>query len=200
MRISIIDDHPVFRGGLQAILTAEFPDASFLQSGRLAGFDLTLEPDLLLLDLFLPDFDPLSEFPAIRQRLSQTAIVLLSMTEDNTLANALVKKGANGFIHKSRSSAQIIQALRAVLTGEVVWLPARARREGTSDVLTARQMDVLALIAEGLTNKEIARDLDISHHTVRFHVSSVLAQLGVKSRSAAAAAARDFLTGRNLKQ
>lgn len=198
MQIALVDDHPVFRGGLEAILRPDFPSANLVSVGRLQDLDLSITPDVLLLDLLLPDFNPRTDFAGLRQSLPETAIVLFSMVEDGALVQSLLDQGANGFIHKSLSPGTILETLHAVLRGDVVCLPSIAGSGPDEPQLTARQNEVLAGIAKGLTNKEIARDLGISHHTVRFHVSSLLAQLGVGSRSAAAAVARDLLAREKL--
>jgi len=203
MRIHLIDDHPVFSNGFAGLTQSAFPDASlsFGSHVDLEGLkqdDITQSIDLLILDLMLPGFDPLRDFSALRRMLPRTAILVVSMTDQKDLVQHVMSQGANGFVHKSTDPRSITQALIKVMDGDILTifpetLTSRIVQE-CAVALTGRQREVLSLLAQGMSNKEIGRSLGISHHTVRLHVSTILHEIGVSSRSAAADRARDILS------
>jgi DNA-binding NarL/FixJ family response regulator len=190
--VLIVDDHPVVRQGLRSLLdvadgiTVAGEAADGQEALSLAG---SLRPDLVLLDLKLPGMDGiavLAELSAAGHR-----VLVLTSATDPARARQAVRAGAAGVLYKDIDPDALVRAIRAVHDGHLLLAPeaAAAVAAGESrmrDSLTSREREVLELIAEGKSNREIARSLRVSEKTVKAHVSSVLAKLGVQDRTQAA--------------
>lgn len=205
MTILLVDDHPVFRSGLALTAKSLFDNANIIEVGDLSAVlngELHATPDLLLLDLMLPGFAPEHDFPTLRKTLPLTPILVVSMVHDGDIIDTLMKAGANGFVSKAAPPEDLSAAILAVMDGETIIrraasLPSQNQTSPDQDPITAlspRQLDVVRHIAHGLSNKEIARELDISPFTVRIHVSAALRTLGLSNRSALAS----FASARGL--
>lgn len=190
-RIIIADDHPMFREGMTRTVQRLLPGAVVQEAGDLATVNALLreagEVDTLILDLRFPGLTCISQLAELRQQLKRTTLVLVSMVDDPALIEQVMALGADGFIGKNIAPDEIGQTLLAIREGEVLvkFAPSGLLPLDTH-TLTTRQQEVLRLIAQGKTNKEIAKALNISPFTVRIHVSSLLRSLNVPSRAAAA--------------
>lgn len=199
MRVLVVDDHRLFRDGMKSLLAHWRSDAALVEAGRLGeALDLlgTGERfDLILLDLTLPDSQ---DFEDTLGRMGRTApqvpIVAVSMHDQRSVVAAAIRLGARGFIRKTDSASVMVGALEMVLAGGSC-VPAELLcddRDPTQDAppLSERQREVLGLIAQGLSNKEIARELGIAEPTVKVHVHRILQLVGTPSRAKAAVWAR----------
>jgi len=196
IRIVIADDHGVVRQGLRMFLGL---DPEFVIVGEAAdGFQAVklaqqLRPDVVLMDLLMPGMDGIQATAVIRRELPDTEVIALtSVLEDGSVVGA-VRAGAIGYLLKDAEPNELCRAIRAAAAGQVQLSPRAAERlmrevrvPESPETLTDREVEVLRLLAEGQSNKEIARSLSISEKTVKTHVSNILAKLGVPSRTHAA--------------
>lgn len=200
IRIVIADDHAIFRSGLRMLLERE---ADFAVVGESSSGPETLSvvgstlPDVLILDLGLPELPGAKVAEAIVHRHPEVAIVVLTMHEDEHYLRDLLRIGAGGFVLKRSTSSDLAQAIRAVRRGEryvdptlagdlishQVGRSSRTAKEGTVDVLTPREREVLTLLAHGHTSKEIAGQLGIAERTAETHRANLMGKLGIKNRA-----------------
>jgi DNA-binding NarL/FixJ family response regulator len=202
IRVLIADDHAVVRQGLRTFLDLQedvevVGEAADGEQALAAAAEL--EPDVVVIDLVMPNVDGIEVIRRLKERASATrAIVLSSFIEDDKLFPA-VRAGAAGYLLKDVQPQELVAAIRTVHAGGSLLHPAVAARlmkEIASDPLTPREREVLALIGRGMPNKLIARELDVAEKTVKAHVSSILAKLGVADRTQAALfAVREGLVG-----
>jgi two-component system, NarL family, response regulator LiaR len=202
--VVLVDDHDLFRSGLAAMLQREDDIDVIGQASRgQSGVRLTLElrPHVVLMDLSMPDLDGISATQQILNGSPQTRVLVLSAVSERGDVEAAVLAGACGFLLKDAPVADVAAAVRAASGGDS-WLAPRAasavleslRRDHVEpnagpapvDILSARELDVLRLVARGLDNSQIADELCISPSTAKNHLSNVLAKLGISNRVQAA--------------
>ena len=197
-----MDDHPVVRVGLRTVLEIESDlevvgDADTVAHALVAAS--RLRPDLILLDVVLPDGSGIEACREIRESTPTVRVLMLTSFGDETAVLAAMMAGASGYLLKNAPRTDLLAAIRAVAGGATLLDPAvakllqqrltnpTAQSRGAPGGLTERECEVIALVAEGLTNVEIAERLQIAVPTARNHVSNILAQLGLSRRSEAAA-------------
>ncbi|MCX2695758.1 MULTISPECIES: response regulator transcription factor [Ochrobactrum] len=199
MQFIIADDHPLFRGALRQVLSSLPEEAEIIEVGDFdAAKKLVADGDdidLLLLDLTMPGGTGLSGLVALKALEPALPIIIVSATDDVATIRHALDLGASGFISKSASMETIGEAVHAVLAGDV-WMPENIDLDQAHDpeiealiakirTLTPQQTRVLTMLGEGLLNKQIAYELNVSEATVKAHVSAVLQKLGVDSRTQA---------------
>lgn len=201
-RILIADDHPLFRDALRNALTALWPDVQIAEAGSIdelaASIEAGREVDLVLLDLAMPGVRGFSGLLFLRAQFPEVPVVVVSAHDEPAVIRRAIEFGALGFIPKSAGMATIREAVEAVIGGQV-WTPPdfdqdEVRPEGGSlsarlATLTPQQVRVLMMLSDGLLNKQIAHQLNVSEATVKAHVSAILQKLGVDSRTQAVIAA-----------
>lgn len=201
-RLVIADDHDMARAGLRAmLLNQEGLEVVGEASNGREALDLCriYRPDLALLDVRMPEMDGLTTCHAIKQECPATSVMLVTMHESVEYLLDALKAGAVGYILKDISQREFIEAVRVVLQGEsllnkdiVIQLLKRLsdetprQEESTTTPLSTREREVLWLLTQGLTNREIAENLVVSLSTVKVHVEHILAKLGVSDRTQAA--------------
>jgi DNA-binding NarL/FixJ family response regulator len=198
--VLIVDDHQVVRQGLRFLLDQEegiqvlgeaADGPSAIQAAR------TLAPTVVLLDLFLPGQDGISVLGQLKQDRPATEVLMLTSSQDDQHLLAAIRAGALAYLPKTAGVDQVVTAVRAAARGESVLEPriaarlVREVRQATVrrrplDQLSPRELEVLAALARGRTNRQIARALQIGEETVKAHVSSILAKLGLADRTQAA--------------
>jgi len=201
LTVLIVDDHPVVRQGLRVLLEVHdgIEVAGEAADGEQAlALAAALDPDVILLDLKLPGLDGVAVLTELRARGVGARVLVLTSANDPAQVSRAVQAGASGFLYKDVDPDALIRAIRAVNDGNLLLAPdaaaplmaahttqAAAPRGGLTS-LTAREREVLDQLARGRSNREIARELHVSEKTVKTHVSSVLAKLGVQDRTQAA--------------
>ncbi len=199
IRVLVVDDHAVVREGLRALIGGK-QDMELVgeaANGEEAVHQArALQPDVILMDLVMPGEGGITAIREIRQeRPDSRILVLTSFAEDEQIMSA-IRSGALGYLLKDSSPQELIEAIRCVYRGETSLHPAVARRlvlgigreaqaEVDADVLTEREVEVLRLLTQGLSNQDIAHHLSVGEGTVRFHVSNILGKLQLESRTQA---------------
>ena len=194
IRLLIVDDHPVVRDGLRGMFAAE---AGIEVVGEAANGPeavaraLTHDPDVVLMDLRMPGGDGVSAIRDLAERGARAKVLVLTTYDDDRDVLAAIDAGATGYLLKDAPRDELFRAVRAAARGETVLSPPIATqllgrvRDPAPDELTAREFEIVALIADGATNRDIAAALFISEATVKTHLLRAYAKLGVNDRAAA---------------
>ena len=211
IRILIADDHALFREGLRALFAA-LPDIEVVGEAADGAAAITqvdaVEPDVVLMDINMPGVNGIAATRRILSTHTNLGIIMVTMLEDDASVFAAMRAGARGYVLKGAHHDEILHAIRAVAAGQAVFGPAIAARmmnffQGLNHVpqsgnvaqvfpeLTEREREVLTLIAQGVSNKEIAERLVISAKTVSNHITNIFSKLQVADRAQAIIRARD---------
>ncbi len=195
LRVVLADDHELVLEGLRQLLANE-PDfevvATATDGAQLLAAIEREGPDIAVLDLQMPAPDGLSCLAEIRRRALPVRVLVLTAFDDGESLQSALEGGADGFALKTAAPRQTVEAIRQLAQGYLVFPPAARRwlsghTPKTAPDLSARERDVLALVAEGLTNIQIAAALSVSENTVKFHLQNIFQKLGVSNRTEAAA-------------
>ena len=202
LRVMVIDDHTLFRSGLSELLERRGIEVCAAVGDGEEGCRLAAElvPDVVLLDLRMPELDGLSVLERLAALGLRSAVVMLTTSSDERDLVTSLRSGARGYLLKDMEPDQLVDALAAVVEGETVVAPEmtsvlakvvkggelESERPDRFSALTPREFEILRHLAEGQSNKEIARDLGITDGTVKLHVRSILRKLEVRSRVEAA--------------
>jgi two-component system response regulator NreC len=196
-RVVIADDHAIVRAGLRALLLEE---AEFDLVGEAVGGYETIElvektnPDVLILDLSMPDLDGISVTRKVKPQFPNLKILILTLHEDEALLKEAIKTGAAGYILKRAAEAELISAIQIIMRGDLYIDPSmvrglledtprsQAKQEKPTESLTPRETEILGLIVEGYTNRQIGAELNISVRTVEGHRANISDKLGLHSR------------------
>jgi DNA-binding NarL/FixJ family response regulator len=212
VRVLIAEDHPLFREGMRGRLdrVADVAVVGEAASGDEAvELAQKLEPDVILMDIKMPGLNGIEATREIQRANPQIGILVLTMFEDDDSVFAAMRAGAKGYLLKDSGGEGVVHAIRAVASGEAVFGPGVAERmigffsapraapKRAFPELTKREEEVLSLVAQGKSNREIARQLFVSLKTVRNHVSNILLKLQVADRAQAVIRARDAGMGRD---
>ncbi len=200
LEIIVADDHPLFREALRHALGRAVPDATVVEADTVAALldeaERHPEADLLLLDLNMPGANGFSALVQMRAHHPSLPVVIISANEDPGVIRRSIAHGAAGFVPKSSTVEEMVEALRAVLDGDV-WIPASVDAESPTlegpeaDVasrlasLTPQQFRVLTMLSAGLLNKQIAYELGVSEATVKAHMTAIMQKLGATNRTQA---------------
>ena len=192
IRVVVVDDHPLVRDGLRALLERE-PDMevvgeadSVSEAVRRVAFE---EPDVVTLDVDLPDGSGVEACAAIRAISPRTKILILTAYADPKTFDRARAEGADGYVLKRTRDFKLLEEIRRVASGEKAFDdgPREQPEDPLMSKLTPREISILELIAEGLTNREIADELCLAEKTIKNYVSNLLTKMGVRHRAAAAA-------------
>lgn len=195
IRVLLADDHSVVREGLRMFLRR---DPELVVVGEAAdGVEAVslareLHPDVVLMDLLMPVMDGVAATSAIRKDLPETEVIALTSVLESASVVGVVKAGAIGYLLKDIQALELRRAIKAAAAGQVqlspqavAYLASEVRTPEKTEALTERETEVLRLLSQGYSNKEIARNLHIVEDTVKTHVKHILAKLGVQSRTQA---------------
>jgi len=201
IRVVVVDDHPIVRQGLVSVLD----DADDLEVAGAAGSAAealrlvrTLQPDVVLLDLEMPELDGVQAIPQLLALRPDLAILVFTAYDTDERVLGAVRAGARGYLLKGASADEIARGIRTVFAGSSYLEPRVARTimaavqspaPRAETALSAREREVLRLVADGLPTKQIARSLSITERTVKFHVTSIFQKLGADNRAQAVALA-----------
>ena len=194
IRMVVADDHPVVREGLRAVLDSE-PDVEVVGEASNGSEALSLvgslHPDLVLMDLQMPEMDGVAAIRRIRRRYDDVNVLVLTTYDTDSDITRAVEAGATGYLLKDASRDELMRAIHLAARGESVLSPQVASRvlgkmrAPTEEALSTREIEVLLEVADGLSNKEVGRALHISEATVKTHLLHIFAKLGVEDRTAA---------------
>jgi DNA-binding NarL/FixJ family response regulator len=190
----VADDHPVVREGLRAVLDSE-PDVEVVGEASNGSEALSLvgslHPDLVLMDLQMPEMDGVAAIRRIRRRYDDVNVLVLTTYDTDSDITRAVEAGATGYLLKDASRDELMRAIHLAARGESVLSPQVASRvlgkmrAPTEEALSTREIEVLLEVGDGLSNKEVGRALHISEATVKTHLLHIFAKLGVEDRTAA---------------
>lgn len=200
IRIVIVDDHNMIRSSLASFLDS-YEDIDLIGQAnngqRAVDLCFELKPDVVLMDLIMPVMNGVEAIKAILEQLPQTRIIALTSFKEDDLVFQALDAGASGYLLKDDTTEELIEAIRSIHAGRTIISPEamtallHARQKQTTLVshLSDRELEILTLLVEGLTNRQIANQKSISLATVKFHVSSILSKLNASSRTEAVAIA-----------
>ncbi len=197
IKVLIADDHAIVRTGLRALIHSESTmELVGEATGGYEAIDMVekMQPDVLVLDLSMPDLDGISVARKIKQQIPDLRILILTIHEDEALLRAALKAGAAGYILKHAAEAELISAIHTILRGDLYVDPSMLRKLLSDEVspaptsqkptvaLTPREIEVLRLIVQGYTNRQIGEELSISVRTAESHRANLSEKLGLHSR------------------
>jgi len=194
IHVLIVDDHPIVRDGLLAVL-GDQPDLEVIgavgSAEEALALALTVRPDVVLLDLELPGLDGVAALPRLAEIMPAARVLVLTAYATDERVFGALKAGAAGYLLKGTPAAEIVRAIHDIHAGGSALEPTVAARvvaavgspRRVSTELSPREREVLTLLAEGLPTKQIARALDITERTVKFHVASLFVKLGASNRA-----------------
>ena len=197
MKILLVEDHPLFREGLVHVLAGLATGVEVIEASNATAAKQVLEErddlDLFLVDLGLPDSKPFDVLELGRKLQPQVPAVVISASESQFEIERAMALGAQGYVFKSVPGHLLLAALRRVMNGELAFPERRECAAGAPSAdLTARQLEVVSMLARGLSNKDIAVALNVAENTVKVHLATIYRILGVSSRTAALLRAQEL--------
>jgi len=195
--ILIIDDHAMFRSGLRMVIDSDIKDVQVFEAGAIieALHKVDTTPDVVLLDIQMPGLNGVESIQLLKRKWPLTHVLMLSSQDDSETVRLAHKRGADDFVSKANTAKTIVDAVNIALNRHI---PAMHESNGNFNAakpklllhLTPRQLEVLDMLGRGMSNKIVARQLDLSENTVRVHVQAIFESMHVSSRSEAVFAAR----------